>query len=326
MSAPPVPRLRATSKVASYDALPTHGREKYGQIDGVPYLSPSQIRSLKSCQECFRRRYIEREPTPAKESLIVGGSVHVGLETGRYYIVDNGPEWFKENRAHVLAHVTDAAITEFNRQLSDRRDSEGMPLEVRWNKTSSEGAARDKVARVCNQLIPALLDNDAVLGLSAVEQRVWGLGLALDEDEAEWYRTTGTEPVFPEFGVMAIIDAYYATGWMEDCKTKGAGGEKARPSYYDQMQLTLYDLPWWKAGQPSKLRLDVLAMGREPEWFPWQVDITDEFRESVIRTVRWAADTIVSGRFDATPGPLCDFEHNLPRVQDMRIPQAQVVA
>lgn len=307
-----------------YDALPTHGKPKYGQLD-VPYLSASQIRSLKTCQECFRRRYIEREATAAKEALIVGGSVHVGIEQARYYVIDRGAEWYYEHRPEVLERALDAAMSEFDRQLQDRTDAEGLPLEVRWNKTSSEDKARDRVAGTMQQTVPLLLDNDVRLGLSAVEQRIWGLGLPLDEDEREWYATTGSQPIFPEFGVSAILDAYYATGWMGDTKTKGAGGEKAKPSYYDQMQLTLYDLPWWKSGQPSKLRLDVLVLSN-PEWAPFQIEITDEFRQSVIHTVRWAADTICRGDFDATPGPLCDFEHGLPRVHDMRIPAAQQIA
>ena len=129
------------------------------------------------------------------------------------------------------------------------------------------GEAKDVGARLTRHILPLIADYDRKAGVLASEARVRHLGPSLHgypelyaelsdeekidaEEESREQFIDGVVPVFP-FPIKAILDVLYANGALKDLKTSSRNGA---PDLLASLQLLLYGMPWWAAGDLKNLR------------------------------------------------------------------------
>jgi hypothetical protein len=238
--------------------------------------------------------------------------------------------------------ATDAALEAgsqaFDEVLTRRIDreetGEETPIEIELTKKYTDlGAAKDVAAKLTRYALPEIAKWDASAGVIAAEARVRHLGPSMfgypellehltaaevedAKEEAEEQLVGEIEPCFP-FPVKAYLDVLYAKGAMKDAKTAGKLGS---PGTLAALQLLMYGMPWWMAGDPQKLGWDVMVKTKNPNfavyWINGTGDVTDEQYRAARYYVLEAADGICAGRFPANLGSLfCKYDHQIPSGQ-----------
>ena len=308
------------------DLLPVHWRwvDLRDVEHDTPYLSPNQVWRFATCEECYRREYIDRQPKILKPALLVGGAVHHGIESRRQRWLDTAEGYTSalelvpsEDPLTRLEDDVELGVQHLEQELDDHWQQarwedamSGFEI-IEWNqKVPGPDAAKDQVANILRDGLPQLVDPDHDWGLAASEFRVWGIGAPLDAEEQLHYVETGTSPLLP-FGVMAYCDAEYRRGILGDSKT--SHGHSA-PSYDHAFQLATYDLPWWSQRQPNRLKLDQFSKARNPrERYVWWWLTID--RAHVLQRYTRIAERIVrcvkTGDWQARPGWWCSYAHDL---------------
>jgi hypothetical protein len=290
----------------------------------IGYLSPSQVWAYISCPACFEAERILKIPKPMSADLMVGRFAHASLAAMRSDLVDGG----NDTDDHYLEVGSEAFDEVITRQVD--RDDEGdeTPIEIELTKKYTDlGAAKDAAARLTRFALPIIAKYDRAAGVLAAEARVRHLGQSFGaypelrsalsdeekadvDDEAREQFVDGVEPCFP-FPVKAFLDVIYQNGVLKDAKTSSRNGS---PDNLAAIQLLMYGMPWWKAGQGQKLGWDVMIKTKNPDvaayWWRGDGVALDEDYEYVHERVLQAADDICAGRFPANNGSLfCKYDH-----------------
>ena len=290
----------------------------------VGYLSPSQVWSFVACGACYEAERILRIPKPVSADLLIGRFAHSAVAQMR------------QAAAHDYEAYVEAGSDAFDHILAERVDveetGEAVPIEVELTKKYADLAeAKDVAVRLTRHILPAIAKYDEQAGVVAAEARVMHLGPSfhgypelfdkLNDEEKEDARAEseqqfvgGIEPVFP-FPVKAFLDVMYANGVIKDLKTSSRNGS---PDSLASLQLLMYGLPWWKAGEPQKLGFDVAIKTKSPDFATYWLNGTGEVSDEQYAYARWrvlqAADDICAGRFRPADGNLfCRYEHGLPK-------------
>jgi hypothetical protein len=296
----------------------------------VGYLSPSQVWAYISCPSCFEAERILKIPKPMSADLMVGRFAHAALAHMREFIVEHPDLVPVENDAiEAGSQAFDEVIT---RQVDTDNEGDETPIEIELTKKYTDlGAAKDAAARLTRFALPIIAKYDRTAGVLASEARVRHLGTAFKgypelydklsdeeredaDDEAREQFVDGVKPCFP-FPVKAFLDVLYKNGVLKDAKTASRNGS---PDRLAALQLLMYGMPWWRAGQPQKLGWDVLVKTKNPDMAVYWVNGTGEATDEQYEYARWrvlaAADSICAGDFPPNDGSLfCHYEHGLPK-------------
>jgi PD-(D/E)XK nuclease superfamily len=290
----------------------------------VGYLSPSQVWAYISCPACYEAERILKIPKPMSADLMVGRFAHAALARMRDDLpaMIAPPTGADENVwIEAGSQAFDEVIT---RQVDVDNEGDETPIEIELTKKYTDlGAAKDAAVRLTRFALPIIAAYDRKAGVLASEARVRHLGKAFagypelydklsDEeredadDEGREQFVDGVQPCFP-FPVKAFLDVIYNNGVLKDAKTSSRNGS---PDNLAAIQLLMYGMPWWAAGQPQKLGWDVMIKTKSPDFaaYWWRGDgvALDEDYECVLE----AADDICAGRFPANNGSMfCKFLH-----------------
>ena len=297
----------------------------------VGYFSPSQAWAYISCPACYEAERILHIPKPLSADLMVGRFAHAALAQMRSVLVD-GIEFDPDATEFAI----EAGAQAFDEVLAEQRfvdeDGEAYPVEIELTKKYTDiGDAKDVAARVTRYALPEIAKYDRAAGVLAYEARVRHLGTsawaypalkakmspeeAADaEEEAAEQFVDGIKPCFP-FPVKAYLDVMYETHVLKDAKTAGRLGS---PDHLAALQLLMYGMPWYDAGQPLKLGWDVMIKTKSPQYAAYWVNGSGEATPEQYEYARWrvlaAADAICNGDFPPNDGSLfCKYEHGLPK-------------
>lgn len=292
----------------------------------VGYLSPSQIWSFIQCGACYEAERILKIPKPMSADLMVGRFAHAALAHMREFLMEH------PDLVPIDADALDAGSQAFDevltRQVDVDQEGDESPIEIELTKKYTDlGQAKDAAVRLTSFALPKIAAYDRRAGVLASEARVRHLGpsfhgypelfakLSAEEqadaqDEGREQFVDGVEPCFP-FPVKGILDVLYANQVLKDAKTSSRNGA---PDNLAAIQLLLYGMPWWKAGEPQKLGWDVLIKTKNPDcatyWWRGDGVALDEDYQYAHDRVMQAADDICAGRFPANNGSLfCKYEH-----------------
>ncbi len=260
--------------------------------------------------------------------LMIGRFAHASLADMRTQLFNGDPQdphmEFEESLA-VGSQAFDSVITE---QVDVDEDGERLPVEIELTKKYTDlGQAKDAAANLTRFALPVIAKYDRAAGVIAAEARVKHLGPSFwgypdlraklnaeeevdAEEEAQEQFVGGAMPCFP-FPVKAFLDVLYANDTLKDAKTSSRNGS---PDNLAAIQLLMYGMPWWKAGQAQKLGWDVMIKTKNPDcatyWWRGDGQALDEDYEYVHGRVLQAADDICAGRFPANDGSLfCKYLH-----------------
>ncbi|MFI4977567.1 MAG: PD-(D/E)XK nuclease family protein [Solirubrobacterales bacterium] len=294
----------------------------------VGYLSPTQVWDYISCPACYEASRILRIPKPMSADLMVGRYAHAALAHMRSLFLIENKEPVFEQSVEVGSEAFDRVISE---QIDRDETGEETPVEIELTKKYTDlGAAKDVAAKLTRYALPLIAKWDLSAGVVATEARVRHLGTPLYgtraaehatpaeiedwKQEAEEQFVDGVEPCFP-FAVRAYLDVLYANASMKDAKTAGKLGS---PGTLAALQLLMYGMPWWMAGEPQKLGWDVLVKTKNPNFAVYWINGTGDVTDEQYRYARWrvlaAADGICNGDFPPNDGSLfCKYDHGLPK-------------
>lgn len=292
----------------------------------VGYLSPSQVWAYISCPACYEAERILKIPKPMSADLMVGRFAHAALAHMRDRMIEH-PETGSADEEDLEAGKQ-AFDEVLERQVDVDEEGDETPIEIELTKKYTDlGAAKDAAARLTRFALPIIAKYDRAAGVLASEARVRHLGTAFrgypelydklsDEeredadDEAREQFVDGVVPCFP-FPVKAFLDVIYNTGVLKDAKTSSRNGS---PDNLAAIQLLMYGMPWWAAGQPQRLGWDVMIKTKNPDFaaYWWRGDgvALDADYEYVHDRVLEVADDICAGRFPANNGSMfCKYDH-----------------
>jgi hypothetical protein len=284
-------------------------------------MSPTQAWQMIQCPACYEAERILKIPKPMSADLMIGRFAHASLADMRAHIED----FDFETCVEVGAAAFDEVIT---RQVDRDEEGDETPIEIELTKKYTDlGAAKDAAAKLTRFALPIIAKYDRAAGVIASEARVRHLGKAftgypellaklsdeerVDAEEEDFEQfVDGVEPCFP-FPVKAFLDVLYANATLKDAKTSSRNGS---PDNLAAIQLLLYGMPWWAAGEPQKLGWDVLIKTKNPDcatyWWRGDGVALDEDYEYARHRVLVAADDICAGRFPANDGSLfCKYLH-----------------
>lgn len=291
----------------------------------VGYLSPSQVWSYIQCPACYEAERILKIPKPMSAHLMIGRFAHAALADMRQALMDDTLGGFEER---ALAAGSDAFEEVITRQVDIDDEGDEMPIEIELTKKYTNiGEAKDAAVKLTRYALPIIAKYDRAAGVIASEARVRHLGKSFHgypelfqkmsseeqadaEEESTEQFVDGVEPCFP-FPVKAFLDVLYANGALKDAKTASKNGA---PDNLAAIQLLMYGMPWWVAGEPRKLGWDVMVKTVNPNFatYWWRGDgmALDEDYQYVRNRVLEAADDICDGRFPANLGSnFCKYEH-----------------
>ncbi len=292
----------------------------------VGYLSPSQVWAYVQCPACYEAERILRIPKPMSVDLMVGRFAHGALAHMRAQLLSvPSAEPHLDLALEAGSQAFDEVIT---RQIDIDDEGDEMPIEIELTKKYTDlGQAKDAAVNLTRFALPRIAAYDRRAGVLAAEARVRHLGqsfyghpelftkLSAEEQtdaQEESYEqfVDGVVPCFP-FPVKAFLDVLYANDVLKDAKTSSRNGA---PDNLAAIQLLMYGMPWWKAGQAQKLGWDVLIKTKNPDcatyWWRGDGVALDEDYEYVHNRVLVAADDICAGRFPANDGSLfCKYLH-----------------
>jgi hypothetical protein len=292
-----------------------------------PHLSPSQCWSWTNCPACYEAQYVLKLPRPTSVDLCIGQFAHKAVAWARdQMLTANPPPDYVGYQAGALEAGNDA----FNRTIAEQVEVDDagvmIPIEIDLtNKYKDVGEAKDRAVAVVKTALPELLKYDLKAGVVAHEARVKHLGVPNPQDarseadqldleaEAKEQAEAGITPVFP-FPVKAYLDVMYANEVKKDLKTSS---RKGPPDYVASLQLMMYDLPWFEAGQPQRLGFDVVTKTVSPSygcyWLNGDGIVTPEqYKYAKYRVLR-IAEQISLGNFDPRESFFCSYSHGLPK-------------
>jgi hypothetical protein len=308
----------------------------------VGYLSPTQVWQYISCPACFEAERILKIPKPMSADLMVGRFAHASLAHMREGLMAMPAEaayepaqsdgWIGNEGGRALEQALQAGSDAFDEVITSQVDvdEEGdeTPIEIELTKKYTDlGQAKDAAVRLTRFALPKIAAYDRAAGVVAAEARVRHLGPSFHgypdlfaklspeeqadaEEESREQFVEGVKPCFP-FPVKAFLDVLYANATIKDAKTSSRNGS---PDNLAAIQLLLYGMPWWTAGEPQKLGWDVLIKTKNPDcatyWWRGDGVALNEDYEYARNRVLVAADDICAGRFPANDGSLfCKFLH-----------------
>jgi hypothetical protein len=299
-------------------------------------MSPTQVWSYISCPACYEAERILKVPKPMSADLMVGRFAHASLAHMRTLlmqpaliddkrvILDTSPEFTEE----CIARGSDAFDEVLTRQVDRDEEGDETPIEIELTKKYTDlGAAKDAAAKLTRYSLPIIAKYDRAAGVLAAEARVRHLGQSMfgypdlyaqlsaeeqqdAQEESREQFVDGAVPCFP-FPVKAYLDVLYQNSVLKDAKTSSRNGS---PDNLAAIQLLMYGMPWWKAGEAQKLGWDVMIKTKNPDcatyWWRGDGVALDEDYEYVRGRVLEAADDICAGRFPANDGSLfCKYLH-----------------
>jgi len=292
------------------------------------YFSPTQAWAMISCPACFEAERILKIPKPMSADLMIGRFAHASLADMRRQITDGDPQDPHRQFEEAIEVGSQAFDSVINEQVDVDEDGERLPVQIELTKKFADlGEAKDSAARLTRFALPVIAKYDRAAGVVAAEARVRHLGpsfwgypdlrdklspeeVADAEEEAQEQFVGGIKPCFP-FPVKAFLDVLYVNATIKDAKTSSRNGS---PDNLAAIQLLMYGMPWWAAGEAQKLGWDVMIKTKNPDcatyWWRGDGMALDEDYEYVRNRVLEAADDICAGRFPANDGSLfCKYLH-----------------
>ena len=279
------------------------------------FLSFSQISAYARCPACYEGRYVHQWRTPVSINLVLGHALHEALKEARTTRLLT-PTQTTYHADTLQSDPREVASDAFDVELRSGLDKEtGAEATIDLSSQfRSIGEAKDMAVSLADFAIKTLIPIDLELGLKAVEVRIWGLGQPYDNDERQWAETNLTEPVFP-FPFLAYADAMYENA-LKDAKT---AHRLLMPDYLTALQLTLYRLPWLKAGYSDfKAGVDQFAKRKgedltpEKDYRGYWLDSDQERDQRAINFVLQITEDISKGIFPPRPSYMCAFDHGMP--------------
>lgn len=241
-------------------------------MDKKPHLSNSQVTTLTSCGEQYRRRYVRHDPAPVGLSLMVGTAVDkaVTLNLDRKMIHGaflSGDE------------IRDITVRTFRRSVLDAKEGDKGILfrqeELLAGKDVAIAEAEKKAVRL------------ALLHAREAAPKLQPLYL----QRPLWVELAG----YP-FDLSGIVDVQEAD-CIRDTKTKNRTPAKTVADTSDQ--LTIYALlSYYMDGAiPSKLVLDCLIDNKTPIYRAFATTRAQEDFDVLLRRLVAAWDAIEAGAF-----------------------------
>ena len=296
----------------------------------VGFLSPSQVWAYIACPACYEAERILHIPKPVSADLLIGRFAHAAVAYMR-------AEPIRGIQSREIETICiDAGAQAFDEILDRRTDTEETgeesPIEIELTKKYADlGEAKDSAARLTRHILPLIAEYDAKAGVVAAEARVRHLGTSFwaypellaklspeeaqdAKEEAEEQFVDDIKPAFP-FPVKAYLDVLYANGVLKDLKTSSRNGS---PDNLSSLQLLMYGMPWWMAGDSLKLGWDVAIKTKTPDFATYWLNGTGAVTDEQYEYARWrvlaAADDICAGRFPPNDGNIfCKYDHGLPK-------------
>jgi hypothetical protein len=254
---------------------------KYTLPDGK--LSPSRVSMYNRCPACFEWIYVLHQPARMHIALPRGIAVHAGVHAAREMVMDG-----REMDVDLCWSI---AINTYEYEVA-KIDPCQLDLGSTSYKTSRDAAGH--IVELVKRAIPEIvLARDARVGIYQAEARV------------------DFTDIFP-FDFECYLDVLLKDGTFADLKTANRAGP---PDVWSYTQLRLYALPWFKAGQPTQLVIDQVALPTVKNPIPavnfYEASATADHFAAVEKLVMDTAAAISTGIFPARPGWWCKTEHGL---------------
>jgi hypothetical protein len=269
-------------------------------------LSPTKIKSAMRCMACFGAHYVDDVPWPASSKLMVGSSVHEGIQATREESLFGGVD-----PPDYVDMALEASLKTWDERLVEAQEDPSFDLA---DDDGAQRTLRQDVERLTRYLVPLIRHHDETYGLEAVEARALGLGLPLDQEEA----AMGYEPVFP-FQIKAYVDAKHSAS-MSDIKTSSpSGGGKFSLGFGNRLQQMLYGIAWSRNGQPLDLGLHLFLKHKNltPDSLLYYemkptVEQYNLLELKVLQVAERIDKAMRSGYFEPDPEDFCMVDHGFP--------------
>lgn len=277
------------------------------------YLSPSQVYSMVVCGRCFELKYVENVPEPPSKNFAIGSAVHAAVQRQRERMLDQA----ELDDEEAVQAASDAYDEHVRKGLESYQALTQPDL---WPEGTEVDLApyKDEALQIAQFATQALRAVDEETQIIAVEQRIFGLGQPMDEEEAALMAEVGIEPILP-FKFNARSDLIARTRETQtlvkaDLKT---AGDRRKPEWWPRLQLTLYSLPERRNGLDVLLRVDQIVKGQRL-YLPRMLEpVTPEWEARALQIVMDAAEDISVGRFRCRPSFSCSFHHGMPAILEV---------
>jgi hypothetical protein len=235
------------------------------------------------CPACFSAIYIEHLPARMHIALPRGIAVHAGVHAARRSVI-----------LGEAPHLDDCVALAVDTLRAEVEKIDPAMLDLGSTKYNRPMDAWADVSELTSAAVKNIvLVRDSRVGISETEARV---------DYGD---------TFP-FEFEAYLDVLLKDGTFADLKT---ANRAEQPDVWAMIQLRLYSLPWFLAGQPTQLVIDQVALPTAKNPIPrvsfYEAEASPEkfaaTRELVIQTAR----AISTGIFPPRPGWWCKTEHSL---------------
>jgi CRISPR/Cas system-associated exonuclease Cas4 (RecB family) len=262
------------------------------RITGRPYLSHSQLTTMRSCPRKFAFHYVEKiQGDHIPSILIFGGSIHSALE------------FYFRAKLEGLEVTAGAMLSAYHDAWRRQIEQAGKDVPVRFNKGEDQNILNSLADRIIAAFLTSPLASPKGIILGVEEELRVVLDLDLPDLLAKVDLVTQTD------GALHVIDFKTSRSRWTDAKAEESGE-----------QLQLYAITVARMSQhlgvPVKLHFAIVTKAKTPvvQLIPVATDTGRAV--AITENVRQVWEAIQTGNFYPSPSPLncttCQFKSRCP--------------